>query len=63
MASLPQLVRLVKILRMFEDTEFIEDGIDFESEHGDKTSLNQTKDALNMLLASEDLKFVNPSYI
>lgn len=31
MASLPQLVRFVKILRMFEEKEIIEDGIDYEN--------------------------------
>ena len=31
LASLPQLVRLVKILRVFEEKEIIEDGIDFEN--------------------------------
>ena len=31
LAGLPQLVRLVKILRMFEKKEIIEVGIDFEN--------------------------------
>ena len=31
LASLPQLVRLVKILRVFEEKEIIEDGNDFDN--------------------------------